>query len=270
LNVGTPEQVIALPVVKKRRMRTGVKTAVLAMVLAAIVVYVIFYYFNPRIVEGLRVAPAIVDLEISGPALLDARNRVTITARIQGYLKTVNVDRNDPVKVGQVLAQLESEDIANQVAASVANAEAADRAISEARSDQERAQAAAEKGKLDYDRKRGLREKNIITEGEWVTTVAVYRETQAELARSATTIARASAISASAEANVKLLEVRLRDATIRSPLNGVVVSRDRTGSHHRDPAKLDCASQRSGGRRVAVAPWQGSVGANRSRLSLRQ
>jgi HlyD family secretion protein len=227
LNVGTPEQVIALPVVKKRRMRTGVKTAVLAMVLAAIVVYVIFYYFNPRIVEGLRVAPAIVDLEISGPALLDARNRVTITARIQGYLKTVNVDRNDPVKVGQVLAQLESEDIANQVAASVANAEAADRAISEARSDQERAQAAAEKGKLDYDRKRGLREKNIITEGEWVATVAVYRQTQAELARSATTIARASAISASAEANVKLLEVRLRDATIRSPLNGVVVSRDR-------------------------------------------
>jgi len=197
------------------------------MVPAAIAVYVVFYYFNPRIVDGLRVAPAIVDLEISGPALLDARNRVTITARIQGYLKTVNVDRNDPVKVGQVLAQLESEDIANQVAASVASAEAADRAISEARSDHERAQAAAEKGKLDYDRKRGLREKNIITEGEWVTTEAIYRQTQAELARSATTIARASAISASAEANVKLLEVRLRDATIRSPLNGVVVSRDR-------------------------------------------
>jgi HlyD family secretion protein len=208
-------------------MRTGVKTAVLGMVLAAIVVYVVFYYFNPRMVDGLRVAPAIVDLEISGPALLDARNRVTITARIQGYLKTVNVDRNDPVKVGQVLAQLESEDIANQLAASVADAEAADRAISEARSDQERAQAAAEKGKSDYDRKRGLREKNIITEGEWVTTEAIYRQTQAELARSATTIARASAVSSSAEANVKLLEVRLRDATIRSPLNGVVVSRDR-------------------------------------------
>src|SRR5262249_43509548 len=84
-----------------------------------------------------------------------------------------------------------------------------------------------EKGKSDYDRKRGLREKNIITEGEWVTTEAVYRQTQAELARSETPIARASAISASAEANVKLLEVRLRDATIRSPLNGVVVSRDR-------------------------------------------
>jgi HlyD family secretion protein len=159
--------------------------------------------------------------------LLDARNKVTITARIQGYLKTVNVDRNDPVKVGQVLAQLESEDIANQLAASVADAEAADRSISEARSDQERAHASAEKAKLDYDRKRGLREKNIITEGDWVATEAAFRQTQAELARSATTIAKASAMSASAEANVKLLEVRLRDATIRSPLNGVVVSRDR-------------------------------------------
>jgi HlyD family secretion protein len=214
-------------VVKKRRIGTGVKIAVLVIILAAIAGYVVYYYAIPRSTNGLRVAPAIVDLEISGPALLDARNKVTITARIQGYLKTINVDRNDPVKVGQVLALLEPDDIANQLAASVSDAEAADRSISEARSDQERARASAEKAKLDYDRKRGLREKNIITEGDWVSTEAAYRQTQADLARSATTIAKASAMSASAEANVKLLEVRLRDATIRSPLNGVVVSRDR-------------------------------------------
>ena len=227
MNVGTPEQAIALPVVKKRKIGTGVKLASLAIGLAAIAAYVVFYYFNSRPTSGLRVAPSIVDLEISGPALLDARNKVTITARIQGYLKTVNVDRNDPVKIGQVLAQLESDDIANQLAASVAEAQAADRAISEARSDQERAHAAAEKAKLDYDRKRGLREKNIITEGDWVATEAAYRQTQAELARSSTTIAKVSAMSASAEATVKLLEVQLQYATIRSPLNGVVVSRDR-------------------------------------------
>ena len=192
--------------------------------------------------DGLRITPAIVGLEVSGPALLDARNKVTITARIQGYQKTVKLDRNDPVKVGQVLAQLESEDIANQLAASVADAEAADRSISEARSDQERAHASAEKAKLDYDRKRGLREKNIITEGDWVATEAAFRQTQAELARSATTIAKASAMSASAEANVKLLEVRLRDATIRSPLNGVVVSRDRNVEDLLCPARPSCNS----------------------------
>jgi HlyD family secretion protein len=117
--------------------------AVLATVLAVIAVYVVFYDFNPRIVDGLRVTPAIVVLEISGPALLDARNKGTTAARIQGYLTTVNVDRNDPVKVGQVLAQLETEDVANQLAASVADAEAADRSISEARSDRERAHTSA-------------------------------------------------------------------------------------------------------------------------------
>jgi multidrug resistance efflux pump len=94
-------------------------------------------------VDGLRVTPAIVGLEISGPALLDARNKVTTTARIHGYLTTVNVDRNDPVKVGQVLAQLETEDVANQLATSAADAEDADRSISEARSDQERAHTSA-------------------------------------------------------------------------------------------------------------------------------
>ncbi len=143
MNVGTPGQAIALPVVEKRRIETGVKMAVLATVLAAIAVYVVFHDFNPRIVDGLGVTLAIVGLEISGPALLDARNKGTTTARIQGYLTTVNVDRNDPVKVGQVLAQLETEDAANQLAASVAGAEDADRSISEARSDQEPAHTSA-------------------------------------------------------------------------------------------------------------------------------
>jgi HlyD family secretion protein len=168
-----------------------------------------------------------VALEIAGPALLDARNKVTITARIQGYLKTINVDRNDIVKAGEVLAELESADIASQLVAAEADAKAAESAIAEARSDQQRAGALAEKAKQDYNRKASLRDKQIITEADWSATEAAFHQTQADLARSATTIAKASAQSASAQANVNLLRVRLGYATIKSPLNGVVVSRDR-------------------------------------------
>lgn len=213
--------------VKKRALTKGIKTGFFAVVVVAAATYFIFYYLNPTPLDGLRVAPATVALEIAGPALLDARNKVTITARFQGYLKEVNVDRNDLVETGQIVAQLDLEDITNQLAAAEADAEAAERMISGTRADLERFRALAEKATWDYARKRELHDKAVVSESEWITAEATYRQAQADLAHAEATVARAKAQAASAEANVKLLKVRLSDATMRSPLKGIVVSRDR-------------------------------------------
>ena len=226
MNIGAPEGRLALP--GKKVLFSGyVKVLSFLMCLVAIAAYVITYYFVPKTTSGFRVNPSLALLEIAGPALLDARNKVTVTTRIQGYLKEVKVDRNDKVKAGEVLAELEFADLASQVVAAEADAKAMESAISEARSDQQRAIALADKAKQDYDRKLVLRDKQIITEADWSATDAAYHQTQADLARSATTIAKTSAQSVSADANANLLRVRLGYATIRSPLNGVVVSRDR-------------------------------------------
>ena len=60
------------------------------------------------------------------------------------------------------------------------------------------------------------------------TTETALKQADADFARASATIERLSAQNASAQANVKLLEVRLSYATIRSPLNGIVVNRDRS------------------------------------------
>ena len=226
MNIGAPEGRLALPG-KQASFWGYVKILSFLVCLVAIAAYIVTYYFVPKATFGFSVNPSLALLEIAGPALLDARNKVTVTTRIQGYLKDVNVDRNDKVKAGEVLAELEFADLASQVVAAEADAKATESAISEARSDQQRASALADKAKQDYDRKLSLRDKQIITEADWSATDATYHQTQADLARSATTIAKTSAQSVSADANANLLRVRLGYATIRSPLNGVVVSRDR-------------------------------------------
>jgi HlyD family secretion protein len=179
------------------------------------------------LVGGLHIVPAPVTLDIAGPGLLDARNKVTVTARIQGYIKSIRVDRNDPVKVGEVLAELDAEDIVNQLIAARADAEAAKQVVLEARADRDRANAIAAKAKSDLDRKRELAEKGTIAQADWIATEAVFRQTQAELAHAQTTIERTIAQAASEEAKVKVLQVRLSEAIIRSPLDGVVVDRNR-------------------------------------------
>jgi HlyD family secretion protein len=95
------------------------------------------------------------------------------------------------------------------------------------RSEQDRAKASAEKAQSDFERKKSLISGRIITEADWLATEAAYRETKADLARAAVMVDRAIAQAASAAANVKVLQARLDYATIRSPLNGVVVMRDR-------------------------------------------
>ncbi len=207
--------------------RRFVRATVAGLLVAALLFYGMWYYIMPARVEALRVAPARATLEISGPGLLDARNKVVITARVQGYLKSIAVDRNDPVAEQQVLAELEAEDLDNQLVAAKADADAAQRAIAQARSEQDRAKASAEKAQSDFERKKSLIAGHIITEADWLATQAAYQETKADLARAAVMVDRAIAQAASAAANVKVLQARLDYATIRSPLNGVVVMRDR-------------------------------------------
>src|ERR1700739_215220 len=89
-----------------RRKRDRLATVVWLLILLGCG-YLFYYYFLPRSVMGFHVTRSHAGMEITGPGLLDARNKVTITTRIQGYLKAINVDRNDSVIVGQILAQQE-------------------------------------------------------------------------------------------------------------------------------------------------------------------
>ncbi|WP_170240819.1 efflux RND transporter periplasmic adaptor subunit [Rhodoligotrophos appendicifer] len=185
------------------------------------------WYLLPSSVPAFIVQQRMMGLEMTGPGLLDATNRVTITARIQGFLTAINVDRNDTVTQGQVLATLESADLENQLVAAKATAESAQRSIAEAQSTQQRASISLDKAKRDYDRRLPLFKSKTLSESEFSVVETLYKEAQADLTRASTSIQRAQAEAAAADANVKVLESRLAEATILSPLNGTVVFRDR-------------------------------------------
>ncbi|WP_137391134.1 efflux RND transporter periplasmic adaptor subunit [Rhodoligotrophos defluvii] len=185
------------------------------------------WYLVPTSVDAHVVHQRMMGLEMTGPGLLDAINRVTITARIQGFLTAINADRNDRVTTGQVLATLESTDLENELAAAKATAESTLRAVAEAESTRDRASISFDKAKRDYDRRLPLLKSKTVSEAEFSVVEAAYKEAEADLVRAGTSVQRAQAEAAAAAANVKVLEARLAEATIRSPLNGVVVFRER-------------------------------------------
>jgi len=198
-----------------------------AAAIAAVIGCGLYFYLIPTKVPGIVIEAKPVTLEMRGPALLDANNKVTVTARIQGFMKSVNVDKNDPVSENQVLAQIYSEDVASQLAAAQADARAAELAVAETRANSESLRAIADKSRADYDRKRGLLTNATISQADWTATEAAFKQATADLARASIAIDRALAQKTSADANVESLRARLNDATIRSPLDGIVVQRYR-------------------------------------------
>ena len=187
-----------------------------------------YFYLVPHVVAGTRVEAISATLEIRGPALLDAIDKVVVTARIQGFLKSIEVDKNDPVIKGQVLATIDAEDFESQLVGARADAVASEQAVVEVRASLESLRALGSKAKIEYERKRALVPSGAASQAELTTTETALKQADADFARASATIERLSAQNASAQANVKLLEVRLSYATIRSPLNGIVVSRDRS------------------------------------------
>lgn len=189
--------------------------------------YGAYFYVFPGKAPWHKVEPRPMSLEINGPGILDAINRVVVTSRIQGFLKAIEADRNDEVKRGQVLARLEAADLLNQLAAAQAEASAADRGITEAQSERNRVVAAFDKAKIEFERRTTLARTNAISPAELTNAESAFRQAEADLARAEAGIERARAQFLAQQANVKVLEARLAEATITAPLDGVVISRER-------------------------------------------
>lgn len=195
--------------------------------LLMVVAWFVWFYLVPSRAQAYRIDHKPIDWALRGPGLLDATNRVTVTARISGRLKWIGKDRNDPVATGEVLARLDDDDLKNQLAGARAESEAAQRAVVAAQSVKASASARLEKLQLDVERRRKLIAKGAVSRAEMDASELKLKEAQAELEGASVAIARATAQAQAAAATAAAAAARFEDATLRSPLNGLVVARER-------------------------------------------
>ncbi len=142
---------------------------------------------------------------------LQAITSVEVGAEVTGRILAVNVDANDRVTTGQVLAVIDPEELRAAVDKETAQVAAAEAAISLAR-------VTARETQRTYDRTLALKEKSIVSL-EDLDTATAARD------RAAATLESATANAALAKATLKSVTSRLAKATIRSPIAGSVLSR---------------------------------------------
>jgi HlyD family secretion protein len=199
-------------------------TAVLAVAIATST----YLYVIPTTAVTYMIPSGPTWIQISGPGILDALQKVTITSRSTGFLKKIYADNNDHVKKGELIAELEAAELESQLAAAQADAEAAAQAVEQAKSDQTIAHATEDKAVADLNRRVPLHQSGIISSSEFDSTQMTKRQAAASLERAKTTIQRSIAQAAAASAQVQVLTARLEETKIRAPMDAIVVSRERS------------------------------------------
>lgn len=139
-------------------------------------------------------------------------NEVDVSSELSGTIRKVLADYNDNVKVGQQLAELDTDKLTASVESSRAKLTATKARIMDA-------EATVVEKKLDYERKRGLVAKKISSPHDLEVALAAYDRALA--ARES-----AKAESASAAADLRLSETNLAKTCICSPINGVILKRN--------------------------------------------
>jgi HlyD family secretion protein len=151
---------------------------------------------------------------VTATGTLQPTNEVEVGSEISGIVKSVEADYNDKVKVGQVLAMLDTSKLEAQETQLKAALESA-----KARVLQARATLGETTSKLaQLQRVRELSDGKVPSQAEFDAGQAAFERAKADEASAAAAVAQA-------EATLKATQTDIAKAVIRSPIDGVVLTR---------------------------------------------
>jgi len=164
--------------------------------------------------------------------------KVEIKSKASGIVKKLYVEYGDKVKKGQVLADLDKEEIQARVAQARAQLEASSASLNGTRADLERAKVDAEGPdvpllKRAYVRAQGMAKDGVVSESalddaqkNYELALNKQNVSKAQLQVLQAKIGQAQGQVAQDRANLKQLEEQLGYTTIESPIDGIILSRD--------------------------------------------
>jgi HlyD family secretion protein len=225
---------------KKRRKRIiyGSIVAVLVLVVAGVLIAATSGGTKIDQSKLARVDKGDLAKSVVATGKIEPITKVEIKSKASGIVKKLYVDYGDKIKKGQMLAELDRDEIQARVDQARAQLEASSASLSGTRADLERAKVDAEGPdvpmlKRAYNRAQGMAKEGVVSasalddaEKNYVMSVNKQNVSKAQLQVLQAKIGQAEGQVAQDRANLKQLEEQLSYTTIESPIDGIVLSRD--------------------------------------------
>lgn len=225
----------------------------LLLPIAAVAIVAVFLLLPPR-VQVTKLATMSIRDEAVGVGFVQAKVPISASAKINGIIRKVYVDQGDPVKRGQILAQLENDDYRSQITQAESLLQASEAALSSARAQLLAVEARAEAGrsavgrsraglnlaKINFDRAKELHDSAVWSKQALDDAETAYVQAQEDLKNSEATqrsldqeirasnagVEAAQKAVSGAQAGVGFQHASLQYTIVTSPVDGYVVSRD--------------------------------------------
>ncbi len=153
---------------------------------------------------------ALTELNASGYVV--AQRKAAVSSKATGRIHKLFIEEGKVVKKGDVLAQLENEDLAASLEEMRANLRVARAALNNA-------EAELKDATLNYHRLKALKEAGAVSEQAFDAAEARYKKAVAGETQARFAIGRA-------EASLKLAEINLEYSYIRAPFDGVILTKN--------------------------------------------
>jgi HlyD family secretion protein len=150
--------------------------------------------------------------QVIATGTLEAKKTVDVGTQVSGTVQSLAVDFNSTVRTGQIVARLDPSSYVAQLQEAQGN-------LAQAQAESTRLRVAADDARVKYQRAQALAKDQLITQAELDAAQVTLKQAEADLA------ARQADIKV-AQASVRQAQVNLDHTIIRSPIDGVVVSRD--------------------------------------------
>jgi HlyD family secretion protein len=149
---------------------------------------------------------------ITATGSVQPTKQIDVSSELSGTVRTVFVDFNSPVKVGQVLAELDTDKLKATLSSARARLASSKAKVGDA-------EATLVERKLAYERKKTLATSKVSSVQDLDTAKAAYD-------RAVAAVQSARAEVGVAEADVELNETNLGKSRIVSPIDGVILKRN--------------------------------------------
>ena len=161
--------------------------------------------------ETVKVDQGRIVARVTATGTLSALVTVQVGSQVSGRIQQLFADFNSQVKKGQVIAKIDPELFKAAVEQARANHTAA-------KGNLEKSQALAVEAERQYERSKALAEKQLIATADRDTAESTAAAARAQVSASQGAVAQANA-------SLHQAEVNLDYSTIKSPIDGVVISR---------------------------------------------
>jgi len=167
-----------------------------------------------------------VNMVVTATGTINPVINVLVGSQVSGTIKALYADYNSQVKEGQVIAQIDPAIFEAQVEQGRANVLNAQANLQNAQANLVKAEVAVLEAKRNLDRNKPLLERQVIAQATLDTAQANYDTAVAQKEVARAQVESSKAQLEQAKAALKVSETNLRYTTIRSPVNGTVISRN--------------------------------------------